>query len=51
MFDELYGKQPTRKWHQLTQEEKRRELEMLCESGHYKILALLHLQQKLKQII
>lgn len=51
MTDELYEKKPSRKWHQMTAEEKNREIEMLRKSRHYNLLAMIIMQQKLKQII
>jgi len=51
MDTELYEKQPIRKWHQMSDEEKRQQLEMICRGQHSKLLPLLLLQQKLKQII
>ncbi len=51
MDNEFYEKQTTRKWHQMSDEEKRKEIEMLRRSSHFKLLPLLLLQQKLKQLI
>lgn len=51
MDNELLEKLSTRKWHQMSDEEKRQEIEMLRSNSHFKLLPLLFLQQKLKQII
>ncbi len=51
MESELYEKRNTRKWHQMSDEEKHQEIEMMRRSSHFKLLPLLFLQQRLKQII
>lgn len=48
---ELLEKTRPRKWQQMSIEERRRELEMLSKSGYSKLLSIIILQQKLKEII
>lgn len=52
MFDhESIEKTSTRKWHQMSQEERHQELEMLKQSRYYKLFTLVMLQKKLNEII
>ena len=51
MNDELYEKKSIRKWHQMSYAEKCKEIEMLRDSRHFKLLPLLLMQQRLKEII
>ncbi len=48
---EIFEKEKTRKWHQMSAEERRKELEMLSKSGYSKLLSLIMLQQKLNKYI
>jgi len=51
MDHELLEKTRPRKWQQMSIEERRQELEMLSKSGYSKLLSIIILQQKLKEII
>ena len=48
---EVIEKRTTRKWDQMTAEERRRELEILSNSGYSKLFSIIMLQKKLKEII
>ena len=51
MDHELLEKTRTRKWQQMSIEERRQELEMLSKSGYSNLLSIIMLQQKLKDLI
>ena len=51
MDHELLEKTRTRKWQQLSIEERRQELEMLSKSGYSNLLSIIMLQKKLKELI
>lgn len=48
---EVIEKRTTRKWDQMTAEERRQELELLRKSGDSKLFSIIMLQKKLKKII
>jgi hypothetical protein len=51
MDHELLEKRRSRKWEQMSIDERREELEMISKSGYSKLLSIIILQQKLKKII
>jgi len=51
MDHELLEKTRTRKWQQMSIEERRQELEMLGKSDYSNLLSIVMLQQKLKELI
>lgn len=51
MDNESLEKTRTRKWQQMSVEERRQEIEMLSKSGYSNLLSIIMLQQKLKDII
>jgi hypothetical protein len=51
MDHELLEKTRTRKWQQMSIEERRQELEMISKSDYSKLLSIIMLQQKLKELI
>ena len=51
MDHEFLEKTRTRKWKQMSIDERRQELEMLSNSGYSNLISIIMLQQKLKEII
>lgn len=51
MDHELTENTSRRKWQQMSTEERRQEIEMLSKSRYAKLLSIIMLQQKLKEII
>lgn len=51
MDHELVERITARKWQQMSTDEKLQEIEMIRKSRYAKLLPLLFLQQRLKQII
>lgn len=51
MNHELTEKTSTRKWQQMSVEERHQEIEMLSKSRYAKLLTIIMLQKRLKEII
>ena len=51
MEHELIEKETTRKWQNMTDEEKRQEIEMLQNSRYYKLFSIIMLHKRLNEII